>query len=614
MQAGGAPGGQPAKTMFGYAAPVVPQRPAGAQPGQPGQAGQPGQPGPAGQPARPSQPQQPGFPPQQQGYPQQPQQPANPYGQQPQQAANPYGQQPQQPVNPYGQQPQQPANPYGQQPQQANPYGQQPQQAANPYGQPQQAANPYGQPQQPANPYGQPQAQNPYGQPQGGQQPQAANPYGQPQAQNPYGQPPQAQNPYGQQPQAANPYGQPQAQNPYGQPQAQNPYGQPQAGANPYGQQANPYASPQQPAGYPQQGGYPQASNPYASSGQEAQGGLSDLAHRLPQSAPGTILGIPVARLRDPGLQKKILFLAGVALVASIAVPHSLSPLEFAWNRGGFNGFLWPIISGGLYLLLTAAPADLRAKVPPVVLQWIPFGVAYAGIFISQMGGLGVNSLYILGYSALVFGLLARIAQPQDQIARIVIAVGAACLIPTWIDSFNVFKTLSHLPILVIIMGLLWFLVITLGVFCILFVVPPAKLPPALQAVDAFGPLIAAVLILWLPLQHVLVALGGIIHGHVLIGSLLGLAHGLLPILAYFGVLMMASPAAYEEAKAMFGGRGGGGSAGGGYPPQGGNYPQGGGYPPQGGYPQQGGYPPQGGGYPPQGGGGYPPQGGGGWQ
>ena len=35
-----------------------------------------------------------------------------------------------------------------------------------------------------------------------------------------------------------------------------------------------------------------------------------------------------------------------------------------------------------------------------------------------------------------------------------------------------------------------------------LFVVPPQKLPPALQAVDAFGPLIAAVLIVWLPAQR----------------------------------------------------------------------------------------------------------------
>src|SRR5581483_2771541 len=98
-----------------------------------------------------------------------------------------------------------------------------------------------------------------------------------------------------------------------------------------------------------------------------------------------------------------------------IAVPYSLDPLLFSWSHGGFEAFLWPIISGGAYLLLTAAPADIRAKVPPVVLQWIRFAVAYAGIFITHMGmgsfvgGVGVgggDTLYILGYSLLVFGLL----------------------------------------------------------------------------------------------------------------------------------------------------------------------------------------------------------------
>jgi hypothetical protein len=321
-------------------------------------------------------------------------------------------------------------------------------------------------------------------------------------------------------------------------------------------------------------------------------------------------------------------------------VPVSLDPLVFPWKGGGFTGFLWPIISGALYLLLTAAPQDMRNKVPPVVLQWIPFAVAYAGIFISHMGLgplaegmaataqaaasggnlsgmqsvlagaealramlLGFSNLYIIGYSLLVFGLLSRIAQPQDQIARIVIAVGGACMIPGFLDTLHVFGMVGHLPIIAIVAALLSFLIQALGVFCIVFVVPPNKLPPALHTVDAFGPLIAAVLIVWLPVQQVLFALNGIVHGHVLIGSLLTLGHGLLPILAYFGVLMMASPAAYEEAKAMFARRTGqppgGGYGGGGYPPQGGGYPpQGGGYPPQ-----QGGYPGQGGGYPPQQGG-----------
>jgi hypothetical protein len=138
-----------------------------------------------------------------------------------------------------------------------------------------------------------------------------------------------------------------------------------------------------------------------------------------------------------------------------------------------------------------------------------------------------------------------------------------------------------------------------------------------LQSVDAFGPAIAALLLLWLPTIVILRVLIAILTEKAGISGLLFGAHSLLRIVAFFGVLMMAAPSAYEEAIALATGRRsgpppGGPPQGGGYPPQGGGYPpQGGGYPPQG-----GGYPPQGGGYPPQGGGGYPPQGGqgGGWQ
>ena len=147
--------------------------------------------------------------------------------------------------------------------------------------------------------------------------------------------------------------------------------------------------------------------------------------------------------------------------------------------------------------------------------------------------------------------------------------------------------------------------------------VPPAKLPPALQAIDSLAPLFAAVLLAWLPVMFILLGLGLLIHAHMGIMALLLMIHMLIRIVAYFGVLMMAAPAAYEEGMRMLGKGPPGGAPpqGGGYPPQGGGYPpQGGGYPPQGG----GGYPPpQGGGYPPQGGGGYGgggQQGGGGWQ
>ncbi len=150
------------------------------------------------------------------------------------------------------------------------------------------------------------------------------------------------------------------------------------------------------------------------------------------------------------------------------------------------------------------------------------------------------------------------------------------------------------------------FAVSAIGVLCIAFVVPPQKLPPALRPVDSLAPVFAAVLIGWLPVMVILMGLGLMLHMKLGIGAILIMAHMLIRIVAFFGVLMMAAPAAYEEAMRLF--KKGPQAP----PPQGGGYPpQGGGYPPQG-----GGYPPQGGGgYPPQGGGGYPPQqGGGGWQ
>jgi hypothetical protein len=112
---------------------------------------------------------------------------------------------------------------------------------------------------------------------------------------------------------------------------------------------------------------------------------------------------------------------------------------------------------------------------------------------------------------------------------------------------------------------------------------------------------------LWVPTQVILINL----MAHDFLGwtsTFLFIARGLLGAAAYFGVLMLTAPAAYEAIMGMVNKTPGAG--GGGYPPPGGGGypPPGGGYPPQG-----GGYPPQGGGYPPQGGG-YPPQQGGGWQ
>jgi hypothetical protein len=531
MQAGAPPQGQPAKTMFGYAAPARPGAPA---PQPPPAAGRPASPSQA--PGYPQQgfqpPQQQGFaPPQPQGFPPQqpPQQPA--YGQPPQ---------PQQPA--YGQ-PQQPA--YGQPPQ--------PQQPA--YGQPQQPA--YGQPQQPA--YGQPAQQSGYGQPQQPQQPAYGQQPGYPQA------PQQPQQPaYGQQP--GYPQAQPQQPQGFGQqpgyPQAQPGFGQqpgyPQAQAQAQ-QPAYPQAQPGfgQQSGFGQQPGYPQAQNPYGQDPygqQQGHHGMQDFANRLPQSAPGTLFGFPVSKLREPGVQRMVLMVAAAGLFLAVFVPISFHPFKFAFSiLPKWEFLIWPCIAALSYLLVSIAPDDMRKNIPPAVLHWLPFTVSFLGVVFlnSLFAGMGEGSghaMNFVAYAIIVFGLLSRIARPQDQLARIVIAVGAVWMFFTWLHMLDYTFHFSHKGILDIVVSLLDFLVITLAVACVLFVVPPQKLPPALQAIDALGPIICAVLLVWLPLGPLIDMIGAIIHApkHIL-EILLGFLHLIVPVLAFFGVLMVAAPGAYEE-------------------------------------------------------------------
>ncbi|HUS68171.1 MAG TPA: hypothetical protein VMZ28_26740 [Kofleriaceae bacterium] len=486
----------------------------------------------------------------------------------------------------------------------------------------------YGQ-QQPAPGYGQ-QAQAPagYGQP-------AAPPPGAPPA---YGAPPSAPPAYGAPPQQQG-YGAPQqpqqpAPQAYGQPQQQGYPQPPQQQGYPPQQQGYP---PQQQQGYPpqQQGGYPQ----------QQGGGLAGFAARLPQSAPGTLFGIPLQTLRDPGVERKALMFAGIALLASLAIPIAKVPGKtiFVFTEGvpKFSYMVWPILTAAVYLFIAAAPAHQKAKMPTVLLRWLPFTMALLSLGIVGWGLVGVMKaqtmgadvslpgswlMFMWGYPILIFGLLARLTQPNDMIARIIIGAGAFFCLFAFINFLEHAFDFKGIGGIMVIHNILFLLVMILAVGSAVFV-PTPQMVPALAPVDAFAPLVTAVLLLWVPVEIVLLMLHGLVHEKAGATGLFMGIHMLVGAFAYFGVLMLTAPEAYDSAKAAMSQRGappGGGygppPGGGGYggPPPGGGYggpPQGGGYggpPPQGG--GYGGPPPQGGGYPPQqGGGGYPPQGGGGW-
>jgi hypothetical protein len=440
---------------------------------------------------------------------------------------------------------------------------------------------------------------------------------------------------------------------PPGQPMPGQPmHGQPMPGQPMHGQPMPGQPMPGQPMhGQPMPGqpmhGQPMPGQPMH--GQPGADPLANLAAKVPVSAPGTIFGIPLAKLRDPGIQRKAMLIAGIALVASIFIPFSFDPTTMSWEfESKFRPLIWPIIAGGAYLLVAAAPPNLRQNIPPVVLQWLPFGVSLISIGLIGFGvvalinyfsaavghSIGVPGGYLIltwAYPILVFGLLNRLSHPEDPWARYIIGAGAALFL------FALIALLSDGGLfegggIQTIHGILFLIVLLAGAACAAFV-PTPKQVPQLASVDAFAPLVTAVLLAWLPLELVLLTLDGLISDHSIFTFPMAI-HLAIGMFAYFGILMLTSPAAYEEAKKLFAG---GGAPGGGYPPQGGGYPQGG-YPPQGGFPPQGappqggfpppgappqggfpppGAPPQGGfpppgGQPPPGGGGFPPPGGGG--
>jgi hypothetical protein len=404
-------------------------------------------------------------------------------------------------------------------------------------------------------PPGQPQGQPGFGPPPG--QPNFGPPPGQPQGQPGFGPPPGQPN-FGPPPGQQN-FGPPPGQQNFGPPPGQGypPPGGPQMGAPPMGQ---PMGQPPMGQGYPPPGqppmgqpNFPPPNPQYPAAGgfgvapqQDLPGPLDNMARGLPQSAPGTILGIPVAKMLDPGLQRKVLFIAGIALLVSIVVPVSISPLVFPFSGPLWQGVLFPAIVGGGYLLVAAAPAEMRQKLPPIVIQWMPFGLALWGVY-SFFGPLFFGGAAgTFAYVFLVFGLLSRIMKPTDATARVVIGIGAGLMVLSLLSFLSPPLGLFGGGIFNIVANMLNLLVAVLGVLCVTMVLPPQKVPPALRALDALGPLICAVLLLWPVAISLMVLLGGLIDGAI-VGGLLLFARLVLYLIAFIGVLLMNSPPVYDQ-------------------------------------------------------------------
>src|SRR5690606_22439127 len=89
---------------------------------------------------------------------------------------------------------------------------------------------------------------------------------------------------------------------------------------------------------------------------------------------------------------------------------------------------------------------------------------------------------------------------------------------------------------------------------CLLFVPTPQQMPQ-LRSVDAFAPLVTAILLAWIPVHVLLLGFAMMMFDGGMFPLLL---HNLVAVFAYFGILMLTAPEAYDEAKRLLASQGGG--------------------------------------------------------
>jgi hypothetical protein len=372
-----------------------------------------------------------------------------------------------------------------------------------------------------------------------GQQPPQGGPGAPPHpGQQPPGQPFQQQQPPQQQ------YGQPmpppQQPQQYGQPMPppqQQGYGQPM----PQPQQQPPgYGGGQQMPPPQQQMPPPQYGQPVAGGGGAAA--VQQWAGKIPESKPGTLFGIPFSTLRDQAFLNKLLGIAAIALVVTRFVPMSLSPFLFYWKISVFNFLIFPLIAAAVYAVVALPQLrQFQEKIPPVVLKWAPFIVAYLGVGITNATGPGALG-YL--YPILVFGLIAYLQDDDDMVARVFIALGAIGALSVSLGHIGGYFSFAG-GVLNGIFGILQFIVLLCCAFCLVFAIP-TKYVPQLAMFRPFAPLITAILVLW---PFVAVVLGFIANLGSPITSLLVAVHRLVLLVAFYAVLLMTAPAAFDVLK-----------------------------------------------------------------
>jgi hypothetical protein len=159
-----------------------------------------------------------------------------------------------------------------------------------------------------------------------------------------------------------------------------------------------------------------------------------------------------------------------------------------------------------------------------------------------------MGSLAVLAwlFPILVFGLVWRLQNPDDDVARVMIAVGAfGALIGGLINVGDLFE-FRHMPALFIIHNIFFFVLILAMVASIVYAIP-WQWWPQVRSLDPFLPLLTAALIVWAPVAALLIGLSA----DGVANKLFFLIHAFSVQIGFYLVLMCTAPEAMDALRRL---------------------------------------------------------------
>ena len=277
---------------------------------------------------------------------------------------------------------------------------------------------------------------------------------------------------------------------------------------------------------------------------------------------PGEAFATRVAALlRDHELHKKLLLIGGAAVAAALLIIPLLKVGDqflFTWRTDSkFRLLVWPLLAAASFLFVALAPPNMRQTMPRWLFTAVPWAVAGLTIGIVGWGSVynpGPSDIEVtvrFGLPILIAGLLLFKLQNASNLSRIIIGTGAVLVLIFFIDHLaNRMFSFSGVPALLIIRNLVIGLVLLVATAS--GVLALGNQVPSLKQWDRFAGPVAALLLLIIPVDMLLVFLASIIHLKMGISAFFILLHQLIYAVGFAAVFIALTEVGLEGAKALF--------------------------------------------------------------